>query len=135
LVACLHHQVVFADGVLQLVHGQFFDVETVAEVVDTPASVGLVRECAGEPGIVIEGVAIFVCVVRVWLEWFVGVVVVLNLRVMRGTGSVYRCGPVCRCRRRVRDRGCWGDWWGGRRREDPGDCCGPIRRQGSGAGG
>ena len=121
MVACLHHQVVFADGVLQLVHVQFFDVETVAEVVDTPASVALVRKCAGEPGIIIEGVAILVCAGRFWLEWSVGVAVVLNLRIMRDTGSVYRCGPVRQCRRRLRDRGCWGDWLGGWRREDPAD--------------
>ena len=126
---------VFSDGVFhfQLVHVQFFDVKTVAEVVDTPASVAVVRECAGEPDIVVEGVANLVCAGRVWLEWSAGVAAVLNLRVVRCTGSVYRSGPVRRGRRRVRDRGCWGDWHGGRRREDPADCCGPILRQGSGA--
>jgi len=51
-------------------------------VVDTPASVAVVRESVGEPGIVVERVVDLVCAGRVWLGWSAGVVVVLDLRVV-----------------------------------------------------
>jgi len=102
---------VFVDGVHKLVHAYLLNVEKVAEVVDAYLSVVAIRECASEPGIVVERVVDVVCAGRGRLMWPAGVI--CELGVVRCVCSVRCRGPAGRGVEGGRTGGDWATGWKG----------------------